>query len=75
MVEAAFTNRDPIPIYDVIFTISVLREPGVRKWQACTNRSIRGTVVMKAIESKQPAMFKEVVNCVRECIPDQQVIQ
>ena len=48
----------------------------MRQWQVLNTTTKYGeTVLMIAIESKEPAMIKEVIGCVREYIPNPQVIQ
>lgn len=47
----------------------------IRPHQALSpNLSPGGTLLAKAFESKEPAMVKEVVDCVRQNTPDQQKV-
>lgn len=57
--------------------LTIFRKSGIRPCQALTSvEPPLGTVLMEAVRSKEPAMVKEVGECVRKSIPDQhEVIQ
>lgn len=48
--------------------LTQFRGPGIRPWQMLTTI---GTVLTAAVDSKEPEMVQEVVECVRKYITDE----